>query len=242
MTQLLGKLEKVDIRHIWEHEALSFTPWLAVPENLAQLGDALGIEFDEDDIGQEVGVGDFSADILTSDLSGRKVVIENQLERTDHDHLGKCITYAAGIGAEIIIWIARNVRDEHRQAVEYLNLNSSDKLNIFLVQLEAYKIGDSKPAPHFMVVESPNEWTKAVRDQNGNNVSEIKLKQQRFLKWCAIMNWRIPRKSRAGKNLSRSIGTLSDLVLPWRISMFLRIHRKHVFLSRPILMVAKIQN
>lgn len=177
MTQLLEKLEKVDIRRIWGHEALSFTPWLAAPENLAQLGDALGIEFDEDDIRQGVGVGDFSADILTSDLSGRKVIIENQLEKTDYDYLGKCITYAAGIGAEIIIWIARNVRDEHRQAVEYLNLNSSDKLNIFLVQLEAYKIGDSKPAPHFMVVESPNEWTKAVRDQNGNNVSEIKLKR-----------------------------------------------------------------
>lgn len=203
MTQLLGKLEKVDIRKIWEHEALSFTPWLAMPENLAQFGDALGIEFDEDDIRQEVGVGDFSADILTSDLSGRKIVIENQLERTDHDHLGKCITYAAGVGAEIIIWIARSVRDEHRQAVEYLNLNSSDKFNIFLVQLEAYKIGDSKPAPHFTVVESPNEWTKAVRDQNGSaNVSEIKLKQQRFFEMVReygaehsrkVLSWQKPQ-------------------------------------------------
>ncbi len=182
MAQLLGKLEKVDIRKIWEHEALSFTPWLAMPENLSQLGEALGIEFDEDNIQKEVGVGDFSADILTSDLSGRKVVIENQLEKTDHDHLGKCITYTAGVGAEIIIWIARNVCDEHKQAVEYLNQNSSDKLNIFLVQLEAYKIGDSEPAPHFTVIESPNEWTKVVRGQNNSssNVSEVKLKQQSF--------------------------------------------------------------
>lgn len=203
MTQSLGKLEKVDIRKIWEHEALSFTPWLAIPENLMQLGDAIGIEFDEDNIRQEVGVGDFSADILTSDLSGRKVVIENQLERTDHDHLGKCVAYAAGVGAEIIIWIARSVRDEHRQAVEYLNLNSSDKLNIFLVQLEAYKIGDSRPAPHFTVVESPNEWTKAVRDQNGStNVSEIKLKQQRFFEMVReyglehskkVLSWQKPQ-------------------------------------------------
>lgn len=182
MVQLLGKLEKVDIRKIWEHEALSFTPWLTMPENLSQLGEALGIEFDEDNIQKEVGVGDFSADILTSDLSGRKVVIENQLEKTDHDHLGKCITYAAGVGAETIIWIARNVRDEHKQAIEYLNQNSSDKLNIFLVQLEAYKIGDSKPAPHFTVIEGPNEWTKVVRGQNSSNgnVSEVKLKQQSF--------------------------------------------------------------
>lgn len=182
MAQSLGKLEKVDIRQIWEHEALTFTPWLAVPENLAQLGETLGIEFDEDSVQKEVGIGDFSADIFASDLSGRKIVIENQLERTNHDHLGKCITYAAGVGAEIIIWIARNVRDEHKQAVEYLNLNSSDKLNIFLVQLEAYKIGDSKPAPHFTIVESPNEWTKVVRNQNNDSskLSEVKLKQQSF--------------------------------------------------------------
>lgn len=182
MTQPLGKLEKVDIRRIWEHEAHAFTPWLAVPENLMQLGEAIGIEFSEDDIQQEVGVGDFSADILTSDLSGRRIVIENQLERTDHDHLGKCITYAAGVGAEVIVWIARSIRDEHRQAVEYLNLNSSDKINIFLVQLEAYKIGDSEPAPHFTVIESPNEWTKAVRSQNNsdNSFSDLKLKQQNF--------------------------------------------------------------
>lgn len=181
MNQSLGKLEKVDIRKIWEHEASSFTPWLATPANLALLGEALGIEFDENNIQTEVGVGGFSADILTSDLSDRKIIIENQLECTDHDHLGKCITYAAGVGAEIIIWIARSVRDEHRQAVEFLNLNSSDKLNFFLVQLEAYRIGDSKPAPHFTIIESPNEWTKVVRGQSGSdNITETKLKQQKF--------------------------------------------------------------
>lgn len=163
MTQSLGKLEKVDIRKIWEHEALSFTPWLAMPENLARLGEALGIEFNKDDIHKDVSVGDFSIDILTSDLSGRKAVIENQLERTDYGHLGKCITCAAGKGAEIIIWIAKGVRDEHRQAIEFLNSNSSGRLNFFLVQLEAYKIGDSQPAPHFTVVESPNEWVKTIR-------------------------------------------------------------------------------
>ena len=182
MAQSIGKLERVDIRKIWEHEALSFTPWLAMPENLSQLGEALGIEFNEDNIQKEVGVGDFNADILTSDLSDRKIIIENQLEKTNHDHLGKCITYAAGVGAKVIIWIARSVRDEHKQAVEYLNQNSSDEFNFFLVQLEAYKIDDSKPAPHFTVIESPNEWTKVVRGRNDNNasLSDTKLKQQNF--------------------------------------------------------------
>lgn len=182
MSQPLGKLEKVAIRQIWEHEALSFTPWLAKPENLAQLGETIGIEFDEDDIRKEVSTGDFNIDILTSDLSERKIVIENQLEKTDHDHLGKCITYAAGKGAEVVIWIASEIRDEHRQAIEFLNLNSSDKFNFFLVQIEAYKIGDSKPAPHFTIIESPNGWTKTIRGQNNESsgVSETKLKQQNF--------------------------------------------------------------
>lgn len=196
MAQPLGKLEKVDIRKIWEHEALSFTPWLSMPENLAQLGEAIGIEFDQDDVRKEVSVGDFNIDILTSDLAGRKIVIENQLERTDHDHLGKCITYAAGKDAEIIIWIAREVRDEHKQAIEFLNSNSSDKLNFFLVQLEAYKIGDSHPAPHFTVIESPNEWTKVVRGQNNESskVSEVKLKQQSFFEMVREYGLRYSKK------------------------------------------------
>lgn len=184
MFQPLGKLEEVDIRKIWEHEAQSFTPWLAIPENLTQLGESLGINFNTDDVQTEVGVGDFSADILTSisDLSTSKaVVIENQLERTDHDHLGKCIAYAAGVDAEVIIWIARDIRDEHRQAIEWLNLNSSNKVNFFLVQLGAYRIGDSKVAPHFKVIESPNEWTKTVRERSGGDkITDTKLKQQRF--------------------------------------------------------------
>lgn len=139
MVQSLGKLEKVNIRKIWEHEALSFTPWLAHPDNLSLLGDALGIEFNTENIKTEVGVGDFNADIVTADYSDRSIIIENQLERTDHDHLGKCITYAAGIGAETIIWIASNIRDEHRQAVEWLNFNSSDKINFFWLSLRRIK-------------------------------------------------------------------------------------------------------
>lgn len=204
MVQSLGKLEKVNIRKIWEYEALSFTPWLAHPDNLSLLGDALGIEFNTENIKTEVGVGDFNADIVTADYSDRAIIIENQLERTDHDHLGKCITYAAGIGAETIIWIASNIRDEHRQAVEWLNFNSSDKINFFLVELEACKIGDSKPAPHFLIVESPNEWTKVVRSQNNSNssVSEVKLRQQRFFEMVRdyglehskkVLSWQKPR-------------------------------------------------
>ena len=109
----LSKLEKVDLREVWKHEALDFTNWLAKPENLELLSDEIGIDITL--IQTEASVGNFNVDILAEEENtGRKIVIENQLESTDHDHLGKIITYASGFDAEIIIWIVKNVRDEHK--------------------------------------------------------------------------------------------------------------------------------
>ena len=181
----LGKLEKVGIRKIWEHEATGFTPWLAKYENLSLLGEELGIEFDSDSI--EVGekIGDFIVDIYAKDINEKKIIIENQLERTDHDHLGKCITYAAGINADTIIWIAKEARDEHRQAVEWLNSNSNDGLNFFFIQIEAWQIEDSKPAPKFNIIESPNEWARNVKSGTSGSsgerkISDTNLTRQKF--------------------------------------------------------------
>ena len=115
----LSKLEKVDLREVWKHEALDFTNWLAKPENLELLSDEIGIDITL--IQTEASVGNFNVDILAEEENtGRKIVIENQLESTDHDHLGKIITYASGFDAEIIIWIVKNVRDEHKQALDWL--------------------------------------------------------------------------------------------------------------------------
>lgn len=108
----LGKIEAVELRKIWPHEALDFTKWLAEDENLQLLGDTIGTELELIEV--ESSVGSFNVDIFASEVgTSRKVIIENQLEDTNHDHLGKIITYASGKDAEIIVWIVARARDEH---------------------------------------------------------------------------------------------------------------------------------
>lgn len=162
----LDKLKKVDLRDVWPHEALDFTKWLAEEESLALLSDAVGIELEL--LETESSVGAFSVDIYAQEAgTGRKVIIENQLEETNHDHLGKVITYAAGKGAEVVIWVVKRARDEHRQAIEWLNQHTDSEFGFFLVEIELWKIGDSRPAPCFNVVEQPNEWTKTLKMSEG---------------------------------------------------------------------------
>lgn len=183
MTVKLGKLKNLDLRDYWKHEALHFTQWLAEEENLQELGDEVGLDIKL--IQTEAGVGKFSVDILaTEETSDKKIVIENQLEATDHSHLGQILTYAAGIEAEYIIWVVREVRDEHRQAIEWLNEHTDEKVNFFLVRIELWQIGDSEPAPKFMVVCRPNDWTKSVRGGStggtDGELTETKLWQLEF--------------------------------------------------------------
>lgn len=178
----LGKLKTVDLRLQWEHEALDFTKWLAEPDNLSELGDALGIDIEL--IQTEAGVGSFSADIVAQEeTTGKKIVIENQLETTDHKHLGQILTYAAGIEAEYIVWIVKDARDEHRQAVEWLNEHTDGKINFFLIRIELWQIGDSDPAPKFVIVSRPNDWTKSIRGSaisTPKELSETKMVQLEF--------------------------------------------------------------
>lgn len=168
----LGKLKTVDLRLQWEHEAHNFTKWLAEPDNLNELGDALGIDIEL--IQTEAGVGSFSADIVAQEeTTGKKIVIENQLEATDHKHLGQILTYAAGIEAEYIVWIVKDARDEHRQAVEWLNEHTDEKINFFLIRIELWQIGDSDPAPKFVIVSRPNDWTKSIRGASISTPKEL---------------------------------------------------------------------
>lgn len=158
----LSKLEKVNLREVWKHEATDFTNWLAKPENLELLSDEIGINITL--IQTEASVGKFNVDILAEEENtSRKIVIENQLESTDHDHLGKIITYASGFDAEIIVWIVKSVRDEHKQAVDWLNEHTDEKINIFAIQMEVWQIADSPYAPKFQVIAKPNDWAKAVK-------------------------------------------------------------------------------
>ena len=176
----LSKIQKVDLREVWKHEAKDFTNWLVERENLELLSDEIGIDIAP--IQTEASVGNFKVDILAEEENtGRKIVIENQLESTDHDHLGKIITYASGFDAEIIIWIVRSVRDEHKQAVDWLNEHTDSNINIFAIQMEIWKISDSPCAPKFHVVAQPNDWAKAVKSVTSQSeLSDTKLLQRDF--------------------------------------------------------------
>jgi len=176
----LSKLEKVNLRDVWKHEALDFTNWLAKPENLELLSDEIGIDVSL--IQTEASVGSFNVDILAEEENtGKKIVIENQLESTDHDHLGKIITYASGFDAEIIVWVVKSVRDEHKQAVDWLNEHTDQNINIFAIQMEVWRIGDSPYAPKFQVIAKPNDWAKAVKKSTAQNeLTDTKILQLDF--------------------------------------------------------------
>lgn len=177
MKKRIGKIKKVELRTAWSHEASDFTNWLAENENLVMLSDEIGIDIKL--IQTEASVGKFNVDILAEEENtGRKVVIENQLETTNHDHLGKIITYSSGVDAEIIIWIVKDVRDEHKQAIDWLNEHTDEEINFFAIKMELWQIGDSPYAPKFQIISKPNDWAKAVRASSAKaGLSDMKLLQ-----------------------------------------------------------------
>ena len=157
----LGKLERVSLRDIWKSEAQDFTPWLAREDNLSLLGETLGIDLELEAV--EQNVGPFRADILCKDmLSNRWVLVENQLERTDHTHLGQLITYAAGLDAVTIVWIAARVAEEHRAAIDWLNEITDPAVRFFALEVELWRIGTSPAAPKFNMAATPNDWSRST--------------------------------------------------------------------------------
>lgn len=182
MTNLGTLKEITDLRSIWPHEALNFTPWVA--ENVDLLADAVGLDITVDET--ESSVGDFNVDIYASETgTDRKIIIENQLEDTDHDHLGKLITYASGKGADVVIWVVKHAREEHKAAVEWLNNHTDDKIGFFLCEIKLFQIGGSQIAPAFTVVERPNDWTKEIRKTASANSTQ----QQRLEYWQAFNDY-----------------------------------------------------
>lgn len=159
----LGKLSEVSIRDVWPHEQFDFSKWLAQEENIQELGDTLNLALT--DIETEKFVGSYRCDILGRDeLTGKVVLIENQLEPTNHDHLGKIITYASGLDASVVVWIVESARDEHASAIEWLNKNTTSDLAFFLVEVHVYTIGESLPAPYFKIIEQPNDFSKTAKN------------------------------------------------------------------------------
>ena len=196
----LGTLESVNIREVWQGEASHFTPWLAQPENLGRLGDALAMSLEP--VSTEAPVGPFYADIVCTNLNDSStVLIENQLERTDHRHLGQIFTYAAGLDAVTIIWISPQFTEEHRAAIDWLNRITLDKFAFFGVEIELWRIGNSPPAPKFNIVAKPNDWTRAMRRKQPevgpggtqNPSTDLKLRQLAF--WEGFQDYLAQEKS-----------------------------------------------
>ncbi|MCI6868739.1 MAG: DUF4268 domain-containing protein, partial [Lachnospiraceae bacterium] len=183
--QKLGTITRIDdLRKVWKNEASDFTPWLA--RNLDILSNTLDINLEL--IETESQVGGYLLDILAEDSdSEEKVIIENQLEQTDHDHLGKVITYAAGKNAKKIIWIVKKAREEHRAAVEWLNANTTSDLLFFLLEIQLWSIDGSAPAPKFEIIEQPNNWAKVVK--NTTNSTGGAAVQFKYKFWNAFNDY-----------------------------------------------------
>lgn len=184
MVKLQILKEVKNLRTVWAHEASDFTPWLSQDDNINILADAVGIDITVDEI--ESSVGSFNVDISAHETgTDRKIIIENQLEDTDHDHLGKLITYAAGKDADIIIWIVKNAREEHRAAIEWLNNNTDEKIGFFLCEVKLYRIGNSEPAVKFEVIEKPNVWVKEIKKSEVINETQ----QFRYNYWTLFQEY-----------------------------------------------------
>lgn len=186
-TKTLGRLQKVALREAWTSESSDFTPWLAQEENLNLLGEAIGIDLELE--AQEKDVGPFRADILCKDTATDNwVLIENQLARTDHSHLGQLLTYAAGLNAVTVVWIAERFTEEHRATLDWLNERTDEKINLFGLEIELWRIGDSPIAPKFNIISQPNDWTRTVQQAaSSTEVSAHKQLQLSF--WTAFRQY-----------------------------------------------------
>lgn len=188
-----ARLEPVNLREGWPHEALDFTKWLSKEENIELLSKETGLNIKV--LQTEAGTGRYSLDILAMDENTEQtIIIENQLEMTNHDHLGKLIVYGAGHDATYQIWIVRDYRDEHKQAIDWLNEHTDKNINIFLVKLELWKIGDSALAPKFQIISQPNDFVKSLHDQktkseglNGTNITRLHF-WENFINYCKENN------------------------------------------------------
>lgn len=201
MSTALGVLENVKAREFWPHEEYDFTPWLAQDENIAKLGEELGIELQVE--GVEVSVGPFTADILAKTSSDAYVIIENQFGKTNHDHLGKVLTYGATWEANTVVWLAERFTPEHRRAIEWLNERSTDGLALYAVELELWKIDNSRPAVRFNVISKPLQILKDASAAKADGaMTEAKKLQLEF--WTAVRERILEKKIVASAQAARS--------------------------------------
>lgn len=178
----LGRLEEIPLRDIWAHEQYDFSEWLSKDENLNLLGEQLGLTLVEPETERYVGI--YRCDIVCKDeMSGKLVLIENQLEPTNHDHLGKIITYASGLKASVVVWVVESAKEEHASAIEWLNEHIDSSVSFFLIEVHALKIGNSDPAPMFKIIEQPNDFVVETKKSAGDSAKDSERKANRFEFW-----------------------------------------------------------
>ena len=166
----LGKLLRIDLRSVWKSDAFDFAPWVA--ENIDLIGGVLGLDLEV--VGHHPGLAETSVDVLARDRNrDRRVLIESRLEETDHAHLGQLITHAASLQASVVVWLARELRDEHRQAIAWLNRGDSGATEYFGIVVEVLQIDNSRPAPDLRVVASPAKWTRSARPIAAHNGAAV---------------------------------------------------------------------
>ena len=188
----IGRLQRVDLRDVWSSEPQDFTPWLA--ENIDVLNSAIDLSLSI--VEREHPAGDFSVDLVAEDELGNPVIIENQLERSDHDHLGKLITYLTAIDAKAAIWIVSDPRPEHIRAISWLNESSS--ASFYLLKLEAVQIEDSPRAPLLTLIVGSSE-TSQEAGETRREFTERHLLRHRF--WASLLE-RAKEKTQLHANIS----------------------------------------
>ena len=201
---MVGRIERVPLRDVWKKEAKDFTSWLY--ENLEVLSEELEIKLTPD--AKEKSCGSFSADIVAEDGYGQKVLIENQLEKTDHVHLGQILTYVSNLECKIAIWISSDPRAEHIRSIEWLNETGSG-VKFYLVQVEAYRIGNSEPAAKFTIVTGPSEKTKIVGDEKKETAERDSLRHSFWKSLLEKSRKKTPLHTNITPGIANWIGTSS---------------------------------
>ncbi|MCY4103187.1 MAG: hypothetical protein OXG55_08015 [bacterium] len=222
-TEDMGELTDVNLREVWKHEALAFTPWLA--KNLDKLSSVLDVTLELEE--EEMLVGNLRADIVCRvPTDGTRVLIENQLEWANLQHLGQVMAYLAGLEARTVVWVARDFDEAHLSAFRWLNEHTSGEFGFFAVRLRAVKIGDSPPAPLFEVIERPNDWDRGVRTVG--ELSELgKLKRDFWARYRdRHPDVQRPTPGYAGSNVNDPISQLDA-----RVSLYPAVDGAGIFIS-----------
>ena len=226
MNDMIGTLHRLPVRDVFSHEAYDFTTWME--RNPDALSNAVGIELA--DMKREHNAGDFSVDLFAEDEDGHRVIIENQLEATDHKHLGQVLTYLSVLDAEVAIWITADARPEHVSAVSWLNENATGA-DFYLVKVEGIRIDDSRSAPLFTRIVGPSEETRAAGQTKKDLNERDRLRKDFYADLLAVSNERTSRFSNISPKARSYIGASAGRGFQYKYEAYANVSRATLFLD-----------